>query len=144
MDIRDKYALYEILHKFGGSIKLISGANALRYKIRHKKSIINIINAVNGLIINPIRMLQLNKLCVKYGIKLIEPLPLSFNNGWLSGFLDSDGAIYFNENSGQVYISLTKKNKYLLEPLINIYGGKIYILSPKIEAFKYVIFRKKE
>ncbi len=100
MDIRDKYALYEILHKFGGSFKLISGANALRYKIRHKKGIINIINAVNGLIINPIRMLQLNKLCVKYGIKFIEPLPLSFNNGWLSGFLDSDGAIYFNENSG--------------------------------------------
>ena len=106
--------------------------------------IINIINAVNGLIRNPIRMLQLNKLCVKYDIKFIEPLPLSFNNGWFSGFLDSDGAIYFNENSGQVFISLTQKNKYLLDPLINIYGGKIYILSTKVEAFKYVIFRKEE
>ena len=122
------------MHKFGGSLKLISRAHALRYKIRHKKGIINIINAVNGLIIirNPIRMLELNKLCVKYGIKSLELLPLSFNNGWFSGFLDSEGAIYFNENSGQVYISLTQKNKYLLEPLINIYGGKIYILSPKI------------
>jgi hypothetical protein len=37
-----------------------------------------------------------------------------------------------------VFISLTQKNKYLLEPL----RGKIYILSP--DAFKYVIFRKKE
>jgi len=32
----------------------------------------------------------------------------------------------------------------LLEPLIDIYGGKIYISSPKIEAFKYVIYRKTE
>ncbi len=43
MDIRDKYALYEIMHKFGGSIKPISGANALRYKIRHKKGVICLI-----------------------------------------------------------------------------------------------------
>jgi hypothetical protein len=31
-----------------------------------------------------------------------------------------------------------------LEPLLNLYGGRIYILSPKIEAFKYVVYRKKE
>lgn len=31
-----------------------------------------------------------------------------------------------------------------MEPLITIYGGKIYTLSPKIETFKYVIFRKNE
>jgi hypothetical protein len=61
MDIRDKSALYEIKHKFGGSIKPVSGSNALRYKVRHKKGIIDIINAVNGLIRNPARMLQLNK-----------------------------------------------------------------------------------
>jgi hypothetical protein len=78
---RDKYALYEIKHKFGRSIKLVSGANALRYKVRHKKGILDIINTVNGLIRNPIRMLQLNKLCIKYGLKLKEPMPLTFNNG---------------------------------------------------------------
>jgi hypothetical protein len=41
-------------------------------------------------------------------------------------------------------LSLTQKNKYLLEPLINTYGGKIYIPSPKTEAFRYVVYRKKE
>ena len=144
VDIRDKGALYEIKHKFGGAIATVSGANALRYKVRHKKGVFNFINAVNGLIRNPSRMLQLNKLCVKYGIKFKEPLPLTFDDGWYSGFVDSDGSLYLNEISGQVFISVTQKNKYILEPLQKLYGGKIYILSPKIEAFKYTVFRKNE
>jgi hypothetical protein len=31
-----------------------------------------------------------------------------------------------------------------LEPLIHIYGGRVDILSPKTEAFKYVMYRKTE
>jgi len=81
IDIRDKQALYLVKQKFGGTIKPISNANALRYKLRHKKGLINLINAMNGLIRNPIRMLQMNKLCVKYGIELKYPLLLTYNNG---------------------------------------------------------------
>ena len=143
-DIKDESVLYEIKHKYGGSIKLISGANAVRYKLRHKKGLVSLIKDINGLIRNPIRMLQMNKLCVKYKINLKEPVSLTFNNGWLSGFIDSDGSIDIDNKSNQLSISVTQKNKYLLEPLINLYGGKIYILSPKVETFKYVIFRKNE
>lgn len=144
MDARDAKALYEIKHKYGGTIKPISNASAVRYKIRHKEGLISLINDVNGLIRNPARLLQMNKLCVKYGIELKYPGPLTFNDGWLSGFIDSEGSIYYNETSGQVFISLTQKNRYLLEPLIAIYGGRVDILSPKIEAFKYVTYRKAE
>jgi hypothetical protein len=52
--------------------------------------------------------------------------------------------VYYNESSGQVFIGISQKNKYLLEPLIYIYGGRVDISSPKIEAFKYVIYRKAE
>jgi hypothetical protein len=86
----------------------------------------------------------MNKLCVKFNIQLKYPEKLSFNDGWLSGFIDSDGSIYFSESSGQVFIGITQKNKFLLEPLIDIYGGRVDILSPKIEAFKYVVYRKAE
>ncbi len=144
MDIRDKKALYEIKQKLGGSIHSIANANALRYQLSHKKGLIILINGVNGLIRNPIRMLQMNKLCVKYRIEIKYPKPLTYYNGWFSGFIDSDGSIYLNEKSGQVFISVSQKNKYLLEPLINLYGGKIYISSPKIEAFKYSIYKKNE
>ena len=143
MDINDKSALYEIKHKYGGSIKHIAGFNTLKYKLQDKKSLINLINDINGLIRNPIRILQLNKICVKYNILLKEPLPLIYNNGWFSGFIDGDGSIYIDEKSDQLIISVTQRNKYLLDPLIKLYGGRINIISYK-EAFQYTIYRKKE
>jgi len=79
--------------------------------LRYKKGLIDLINRVNGLIRNPARLLQMNKLCVKYGIELKEYLPLTFNNGWFAGFLDSDGSIYLYEKSVQVCIALSQKNQ---------------------------------
>jgi hypothetical protein len=81
MYVKDKSALYEIKHKYGGSVKSIAGSNALKYKIQDTKGLINLINDVNGFIRNPIRMLQLNKICVKYNIELKEPRPLTYNDG---------------------------------------------------------------
>ena len=141
--IKDKSALYKIRHKYGGSIRSISGSKALKYKLQNKKALISLVEDVNGSIRNPARMLQLNKICVKYNIKLKEPLSLTFSNGWFSGFIDGDGSIHIDENSGQLIISVTQKNNYLLNPLQILYGGRITILSSK-EAFKYTIFRKKE
>ena len=144
MDARDKKVLYLIQHKYGGSVKQISNAYAFKYKLRNKAGLIALINDVNGLIRNPARLLQMNKLCVKFNIELKYANNLTFNDGWLSGFIDSDGSVYYSESSGQVFISISQKNKYLLEPLIHIYGGRVDITSPKIEAFKYVIYRKAE
>jgi len=143
LDINDKSLLYLIKSKYGGFIKEIAGSNALKYKLQNPKGLINLINDVNGLIRNPIRMLQLNRISEKYNIKLIEPKPLTYNNGWFSGLVDSDGSIYIDEKSWQLTISVTQKNKYLLEPLQNLYGGRIKIISYK-EAFIYYIYRKQE
>ena len=76
-------------------------------------------------------------------IQLLEPKPLIYNNGWFSGLIDSDGSVYIDEKLWQLTITVTQKNKYLLEPLQNLYGGRIEILSSK-DAFKYLIYRKKE
>ena len=144
MDARDKKVLYLIQDKYGGSVKQISNAYAFKYKLRNRAGLIALINDVNGLIRNPTRLLQMNKLCVKFNIELKYANNLTFNDGWLSGFIDSDGSIYYSESSGQAFIGISQKNKYLLEPLIHIYGGRVDISSPKIEAFKYVIYRKTE
>jgi hypothetical protein len=143
MHINDKYPLYLIKHKYGGFIKEISGSNALKYKLTNPKGLIHLIRDVNGLIRNPIRMLQIQKICVLHNINLLEPLPLTYNNGWFSGFFDSDGSIHIDEKSAQLIFSVTQKNRYLLEPLQNMYGGRISILRSK-EAFQYSIYRKKE
>jgi hypothetical protein len=81
MHIKDKSLLYILKHKYGGFIKEIAGSNALKYKLQNPKGLIDLINDVNGSIRNPIRMLQLNRICVKYNIKLKVPEPLTYDNG---------------------------------------------------------------
>jgi hypothetical protein len=81
MNAKDKKVLTEIQHKYGGMIKVASNAYGLKYKLRHKKGLISLINDVNGLVRNPTRLLQMNKLCDKYHIELKYPEPLTFHNG---------------------------------------------------------------
>ena len=140
---KDKSLLYDIKHKYGGSIKSISGSNALKYKLHHKQGLISLVNDINGLIRNPNKILQLNKFCVLYNINLKPNKSLIFNNGWFSGFIDGDGSIFIDEKSNQLIISIAQKNRYLLDPLIRLYSGRIEILSSK-DAFLYKIYRKKE
>jgi hypothetical protein len=87
MDARDKKVLYIIQHMYGGTVKQISNALAFKYKLRNKAGLIELINDVNGLIRNPIRLLQINKQWVKFNIELKYSNNLIFNNGWLSGFI---------------------------------------------------------
>jgi len=88
-------------------------------------------------------MLQLDKVCKLYGIKFEISKPLTYYNGWFSGFIDSDGSIYYNEKSDQLILSVTQKNKFLLDPLLNLYSGIIKITYSR-EAFQYCIYRKQE
>jgi hypothetical protein len=135
MELRDKHCLYQIKDKFGGSVKLRAGNNHLRYRLHHKTGMLNLIHSINGLIRNPARILQLGKICDNYGIKLIDPKPLTYNSGWFAGFFDSDGSIYMNDKSGQLFITASQKNKYILDALVVLYGGTIYPMV-KVGAFK--------
>lgn len=139
--LRDKKCLYLIKQAFGGSVKLCSGDNYLRYRLHHKKGLLELIDKVNGLLQNPTRIIQLGKICDKYNLELKDPKPLTYYNGWLAGFFDSDGSIYLNEASGQLFITATQKNRFLLEALVPLYGGKIYPMV-KQGAFKWTCWRK--
>jgi hypothetical protein len=81
MDIRDERALQAVKNVYGGSIKLRSGVSALRYRLHHKEGFLNLVHDVNGHIRNPIRLIQLNYICVKYDIILKYPKKLTYNNG---------------------------------------------------------------
>jgi hypothetical protein len=141
MDIRDEHALQIIKNVYGGSIKIRSGANALRYRLHHKSGLYSLINDVNGHIRNSNRLLQLNKICNKYDLLLIHPLKLNYYNGWLSGFFDADGSISINNNNAQLSISLSQKTEELLLPLKELYGGNIYI-DRSSQTFKLYITKK--
>ena len=141
--LRDKKCLYLIKQRLGGAVKLTSGDNYLRYRLHHKKGLLKLINKINGLLQNPIRILQLGKICGLYGIELKESKPLTYYNGWLAGFIDTDGSIYLNDSSGQMYITASQKNRYILDALVKLYGGSIYPMV-KQGAFKWTCYRKKE
>ena len=143
MDIRDEHCLNIIKNKYGGSIKLRSGANALRYRLHHKAGFISLVNDVNGLIRNPNRIIQLNKICNHYNLMFIFPSKLVYNNGWLSGFFDADGTVTINATNTQLSISVSQKTFQLLEPLTELYGGYIYIDKGKYESFKWYVTERK-
>ena len=141
--LRDKKCLYLIKQRLGGSVKLTSGDNFLRYRLHHKKGLLKLINKINGLLQNPVRILELGKICELYDIELKESKPLTYYNGWLAGFIDTDGSIYLNDSSGQMYITASQKNRFILDALVNLYGGSIYPMV-KQGAFKWTCYRKKE
>jgi hypothetical protein len=142
MDIRDEHALQIIKNVYGGSIKLVSGAKALRYSLRHKEGFLALIHDINGEIRNSYRLMQLNKICLKYEIALVYSDKLTYNNGWLSGFFDADGSVTLNSKNGQLAITLTQKTSEILQPLLDIYGGSIYI-DRTSNNFKWYISDKK-
>lgn len=141
METRDKHCLYLIKQKFGGSIKIKSNVNWLRYRLHHEKGLLSLVSKVNGFIRNPNRILQLGKICEQYKILLKPSEILTYDSAWFSGFFDSDGSIYINIPSGQVFITASQKNRFILDDLENLYGGTIYPLV-KIGAFKWTVFRK--
>lgn len=141
--IRDLNCLFLIKNKFGGAIRLKQGHNWLKYTLCHKKGLIKLINSINGLIRNPKRLDQLNKLCIKFNLNLQYPSTLNYSDAWLSGFLDSDGSVYMNTLSTQIFITASQKTKLIMEPLIDLYGGKIYFLK-NIHAFKWYVYKKEE
>lgn len=142
MDQRDVRCLHEIKSHFGGSIKQGKG-KWYRYRLHHKEGILNIIKYLNGKLRNPVRILQFARICEHYGHSLLDTPKLSYDNAWLSGFIDSDGSIYMNTTSRQIFITASQNNKLLLDPLVELYGGKIYTNS-KLQSFKWTVFRKEE
>lgn len=144
MDIKDERALKIVKSVYGGSIKLRSNANALRYRLHHKEGLLNLINDVNGHIRNPYRLVQLNKICIKYSISVILPEKLTYDNGWLSGLFDADGTIILNNSNSQLSISASQKTSELLSPLIDLYGGSIYIDNGSSKSFKWYITKKED
>ena len=81
IQLRDVECLNLIKEKYGGYVKTKANKNHLRYRLHNKKGMLDLISGINGLIRNPIRLLQLAKICEKYNIPVLDPKPLTYNNG---------------------------------------------------------------
>ena len=141
---RDERALQSIKHIYGGSIKLRSGVEALRYRLHDRKGLTKLLNDVNGHIRNPNRLIQLKKLLHNYDIELKLPCDLTWENGWTSGLFDSDGTISINTTNWQLSISMSQKTYDILNPLVKLYNGYVYIDRSGYGSFKWYLTKKED
>lgn len=145
--ITDARVLYNIKNKLkAGSVKLRSGSNSIRYRVKQKPVILEIVQRLNGLVRNPARMGQLRQVCELYNLEFKVPSTLRKDDGYLSGLIDSDGSFSISvshstaENSQisgvegrilrliqargyqQIALKVTSSHKTYLEIIQNSYG----------------------
>ena len=96
-NLKDKPA-YEFLNtKFGGNVYLTKGTKTVRWMIKDLKSVINVVNNINGKLRTP-KIIRFHNMIdflnLYYGTNFsklpLDNSPLS-ENAWLTGFIDSDG-----------------------------------------------------
>ena len=128
----DEKVLRILQNKFGGNIKARSGVKAVRYRTQNKESVYKIIQCLNGLIINNIRLVQLHKACLQLNIPIKDPIRPTIDSAYISGLLDSDGSIniykqFYNLSYRyQLTISIANKSRSNIEFLLETIGGQIY------------------
>ena len=144
MEPRDIACLYKMKQRYGGSVKATSHARAVRFRLHHKAGILQVINDVNGLILNPVRYLQLKKVCNIYNIDVLPSVILEYNSAYLSGLFDSDGSVYYNKQSMQVFITVSQKGRELLDKLVPVYGGVVRSANKDASAFKWTVSKKND
>jgi hypothetical protein len=136
MEIRDLACLYKIKNRYGGSIKPTSHAAAVRYRLHHMAGITAVLKDLNGLLYNPIRIAQFKKISTLYNIEYLPSITLEYNSGYLAGLFDSDGSIYLNITSQQVFVTISQKSRELLDIITPVYGGTVYSANANKTAFK--------
>jgi DNA polymerase III sliding clamp (beta) subunit (PCNA family) len=67
---------------------------------------------------------------------MLQPKILTYNDGWLHGFFDSDGSISIHFANYSISFSITQKYKDFMEVLPKNYSGKIRIHDKKQNTFK--------
>ncbi|KAG0672711.1 hypothetical protein C6P42_003169, partial [Pichia californica] len=127
VELKDAACLYYIKNKLGGSVKLRSGSNSIRYRLHNKKGMINLVNIVNGNIRNSVRKEQFIKICEILEIKVIIPKKLTLDNYEISSKNLSrllsfrDGLVELNNRSSET----------IRDNIKNLYREKITEHIPK-------------
>jgi len=54
----------------------------------------------------------------------------------LAGFFDADGTVTIDKSTAQLSITATQRTSELLTPLVDLYGGYVYIDRGSSQSFK--------
>lgn len=129
MGIEDERALMEIKQKLGGSVKLKTGAQALRYRLHNKAGMLDLVARINGHVRNSVRLKQLESVCLNLNIIMLQPMELTKSNGWFAGFFDACGKLDYKiiGNEPKLFVTVTHKLYYIVANFKLVFGGYIFI-----------------
>lgn len=148
LPIEDEKVLRIIQNKFGGNIHARSGMKAIRYRTQNQIVIYKIIESLNGFVVNNIRLVQLHKACMALNIPIKDTIVPDIDSAYISGLLDSDGTIniykqnYQDKYRYQLTISISNKNRYNIQFLLNAIGGHIYFDKSFNGHYKWTVNSK--
>lgn len=107
-NIEDEHLLQQIKQHFPGSLKVRSGAQAVRLRISEKDVLKRLILAINGQLHLPKRQNQLKMVCSYFHIPFQLGQSLGSNNAYLAGLMDSDGTITITVAKTNAQMSIEK------------------------------------
>jgi LAGLIDADG endonuclease len=140
----DEKVLRILQNKFGGNVHARAGLKAIRYRSQNKNTVYKIIQCLNGLVINNVRLAQLHKACLALNIPIKDPSLPDINSAYISGLLDSDGHIniykYFYKDTYRYQLTIAISNNSLcnIEFLTKVIGGKCYFDKTLNGHYKWV------
>jgi hypothetical protein len=90
----DVRILYNIKNKLkAGTVKLRSNSQSVRYRVKQKIIILDIVDKLNGLLHNKARVAQFKQVCELFNVEELPIIPLlKKSDAYLSGLIDSDGS----------------------------------------------------
>lgn len=92
--ITDIRVVNEIKNKLkAGSVRKRSNSESIRYRVKAKNTVIDILNRVNGKLFNPARIPQFLAACELLEVTPILPKELTVSYSYLAGLIDSDGTL---------------------------------------------------
>lgn len=146
MSLDDLHALALIKQKLGGSIKLRSGAKAIRYRLHNNIGMMRLIDRINGKIRHSSRLKQLEKVCILLNVPIIYPKNITINNGWFAGFFDADGTITYSIKNDYPQLTISVTNKLLVDVINfqNIFNGNIYFDKSQNGYYKWSVQSKSD
>jgi len=122
--------LLYIQHKLGGTVKIRSGDQSVRWRLHSKKGLLDLLTRVNGNIRHTSRLVQLNQLSAVLGFQVFSPNSLDRKNAWFSGFFDAVGSIenYSKESKDSTELTISVTNKLYADVLhfYNCFGGNVF------------------
>nr|QUO98932.1 putative LAGLIDADG homing endonuclease [Oedogonium crispum] len=108
--ITDAKVLYNIKNMLGGgSVKLRANTQSMRYRVKERKILIEILNRINGKLYNQRRLAQFDQACTLTDLIPIQSPPLiDKQSAYLAGLIDSDATIAISvSNASQGHSTLS-------------------------------------